>query len=177
MFVNVVTYHKCINVSHWHIYGNLLHLRAPHTFTLSPVSWFSEQCKSKTPGSVRQCSGDVSLGNKYKNELQAHTQDSLYDTYFKHGIGWHTKQFGKEYCQRYDDFQGDDGHFIGNWLNIVYFSNTPPESFPAFQTNRLCMFGLFNCSSLFYSILNFPRPFSAMRSLAMAYHFIGWWIV
>ena len=27
--VNVVTYHKCINFSHWYIYGKLLHLRAP----------------------------------------------------------------------------------------------------------------------------------------------------
>ena len=50
-------------------------------FTLSPVSWFSEQRKSKTPGwSVRQCSGDVSLGNECKNKLQTHTQESLYDT-------------------------------------------------------------------------------------------------
>ena len=95
-------------------------------FTLSPMSWFSELRKSKTPGwSVRQCSGDVSLGNECKNELQTHTQESLYDTYFKHGIGWHTTQCGKGYCQRYDDFQGNDGHFIGDWLDIVYFSNTP----------------------------------------------------
>ena len=72
-------------------------------------------------------SGDVSLGNECKNKLQTHTQESLYDTYFKHGIGWHTTQYGKGYCQRYDDFQGNDGHFIGDWLNIVYryFSNTP----------------------------------------------------
>ena len=28
--VNVVNYHKCINFSHWYIYGNLLLLRAPH---------------------------------------------------------------------------------------------------------------------------------------------------
>ena len=55
-------------------------------------------------------------------------------------------------CQRYDDFQGNDGHFIGDWLNIVYFSNTSPESFPALRTNLVCMLGLFNCSSLFYSI-------------------------
>ena len=95
-------------------------------FTLSLVSWFSEQRKSKTPGwSVRQCSEDVSLGNECKNELQTHTQESLCDTYFKHGIGWHTTQYGKGYCQQYDDFQGNDGHFIGDWLNIVYFSNTP----------------------------------------------------
>ena len=74
-----------------------------------------------------KCSGDVSLGNECKNELQTHTQESLYDTYFKHGIGWHTTQYGKGYCQRYDDFQGNNGHFIGDWLNIVYryFSNTP----------------------------------------------------
>ena len=97
-------------------------------FTPSPVSWFSEQRKSKTPGwSVRQCSGIVSLGNKCKNKLQTHTQESLYDTYFKHGIGWHTTQNGKGYCQRYDDFQGNDGHFIGDWLDIVYFSNTPQK--------------------------------------------------
>ena len=71
--------------------------------------------------------GDVSLGNECKNKLQTHTQESLYDTYFKHGIGWYTTQYGKGYCQRYDDFQGNDGHFIGDWLNIVYryFSNTP----------------------------------------------------
>ena len=74
-----------------------------------------------------KCSGDVSLGNKCKNKLQTHTQESLYDTYFKHGIGWHTTQYGRGYCQWYDDFQGNDGHFIGDWLNIVYryFSNTP----------------------------------------------------
>ena len=74
-----------------------------------------------------KCSGDVSLGNECKNKLQRHTQESLYDTYFKHGIGWYTTQYGKGYCQRYDDFQGNDGHFIGDWLNIVYwyFSNTP----------------------------------------------------
>ena len=95
-------------------------------FTLSTVSWFSEQHKSKTPGlSVRQCSWDVSLGNECKNKLQTHKQVPLYDTYFKHGIGWQTTQYGKGYCQRYDDFQGNEGHFIGDWLNIVYFSNTP----------------------------------------------------
>ena len=66
-----------------------------------------------------KCSGDVSLGTEYKNKLQTHTQDLLYDTYFKHGIGWHAKQSGKGYCQRYDDFQVNDGHFIGHWLNIV----------------------------------------------------------
>ena len=27
--VNVVTYHKCINFSHWYIYGKVLHLRVP----------------------------------------------------------------------------------------------------------------------------------------------------
>ena len=47
-------------------------------------------------------------------QSQTHTQDSLYDTYFKHGISWHTKQSGKGYCQRYDDLQGNDGHFIGD---------------------------------------------------------------
>ena len=76
-----------------------------------------------------KCSGDVSLGNECKNKLQTHTctQESLYDTYFKHGSGWHTTQYGKGYCQPYDDFQGNDGHFIGDWLNIVYryFGNTP----------------------------------------------------
>ena len=83
-----------------------------------------------------KCSGDVSLGNECKNKLQTHTQESLYDTYFKHGIGWHTTQYGKGYCQRYDDFQGNDGHFIGYWLNIVTGTLvTLPESFPAFRTN------------------------------------------
>ena len=97
-------------------------------FTLSPVSRFSEQRKSKTPGwSVRQCSGNVSLGNECKNKLQTHTQVSWYDTYFKHGIGWHTTQYGKGYCQRYDDFQGNEGHFIGDWLNIVYTKVWPPK--------------------------------------------------
>ena len=82
-----------------------------------PVSWFSEQRKSKTPGwSVRQCSGDVSLGHECKNKLPTHTQESLYDTYFKHGIGRHTTQYGKAYCQRYDDFHGNEGHFIGDCL-------------------------------------------------------------
>ena len=85
---------------------------------------------------------------RMQNKLQTHT-DSLYDTYFKYGTGWHTKQFGKRYSQRYDDFQGNDGHFIGDWLNRVYFSNTFPESFPAFRTNRLCTLGLFNRSPLF----------------------------
>ena len=74
-------------------------------------------------------SGDVSLGNECKNKLQTQTQESLYDTYFKHGMGWHTTQYEKGYFQRYDDFQGNDGHFIGDWLNIVYqyFSNTPQK--------------------------------------------------
>ena len=27
------------------------------------------------------------------------------------------------------DFQGNEGHFIGYWLNIVYFSNTPRKLF------------------------------------------------
>ena len=67
-----------------------------------------------------KCSGDVLLGNECKNRLQTHTQESLYDTYFKHGIGWHTTQYGKGYCQRYDDLQANNGHFIGDWLNIVY---------------------------------------------------------
>ena len=84
-----------------------------------------------------KCSGDVSLGNECKNKLQTHTHESLYDTYFKHGIGWHTTQYGKGYCQRYDDLQANNGHFIGDWLNIVYTGTlvTLPESFPAFRTN------------------------------------------
>ena len=105
-----------------------------------------------------KCSGDVSLGNECKNKLQTHTQESLYDTYFKHGIGWHTTQYGKGYCQRYDDFQGNDGHFIGDWLNIVTGTLvTLPESFPAFRTNaRFIEVQL----SLCYSILNFlPTAF------------------
>ena len=77
-------------------------------FTLSPVSWFSEQRKSKTSD------WDVSLRNECKNKLQTHTQESLYDTYFKHGIGWHIAQYGTGHCQRYDDFQGNNGHFIGD---------------------------------------------------------------
>ena len=93
-----------------------------------------------------KCSGDVSLGNECKNKLQTHTQESLSDTYFKHGIGWHTTQYGKGYCQRYDDFQGNDGHFIGDWLNIVYryFSNTPrklsrlPNERSLYSTAVLC---------------------------------------
>ena len=109
----------------------------------------------------------VSLENECKNELQTHTQHSLYDTYFKHGIGWHTKQSGKGYCQRYDDFQGNDGHFIGDWLNLVYFSNTSPESVPTFWMNHLSMLGLFKCSFLFYPISNFSQPFRTIRSLAM----------
>ena len=82
-----------------------------------------------------KCSVDVSLGNECNNKLQTHTQESLYDTYFKHGIGWHTTQYGKGYCQRYDDFQGNNAHFIGDWLNVVYryFSNSP-KAFPAFRT-------------------------------------------
>ena len=103
--------------------------------------------------------GGVSLGNECKNKLQTHTQESLYDTYFKHGIGWHTTQYGKGYCQRYDDFQGNDGHFIGDWLNIVYryFSNTP-RKLSRFPNER----SLYSSAelSLFYSILNFlPTAF------------------
>ena len=115
-------------------------------------------------------SGGVSLGNECKNKLQTHTQESLYDTYFKHGIGWHTTQYGKGYCQRYDDFQGNDGHFIGDWLNIVYTGTlvTLPESFPAFRTNA--RFIQVQFSVLFY----FKLP---SHSLAMAYHVIDQWIV
>ena len=106
-----------------------------------------------------KCLGDVSLGNECKYELQTHTQESLYDTYFKHGIGWHTTQYRKGYCQRYDDFQGNDGHFIGDWLNIVYryFSNTP-RKFSCFPNESSV--NSFNCSYLFYSVLNFlPTAF------------------
>ena len=93
-----------------------------------------------------KCSGDVSLGNECNNKLQIHTQESLYDTYFKQRIGWHTTQYRKGYCQRYDDFQGNDGHFIGDWLNIVYryFSNTPrklsrlPNERSLYSTAVLC---------------------------------------
>ena len=93
-----------------------------------------------------KCSGDVSLGDECKNKLQTHIQESLCDTYFKHGIGWHTTQYGKGYCQRYDDFQGNDGHFIGDWLNKVYryFSNTPrklsrfPNERSLYSTAVLC---------------------------------------
>ena len=129
---------------------------------------FLNSASRKHPVEVQQCSGDVSPGNECKNKLQTHTQDSSYDTYLQHRIGWHTKQSGKGYCQRYGDFQGNDGHFIGDWLNIVYFNKTSPESLPAFRTNCLCMLGLFNCRTLFYSDLNFPQPFSTIRSLAMA---------
>ena len=103
-------------------------------FTLSPCVLVFRT--AQVENSRLKCSGDVSLGNECKNTLQTHTQESLYDsdTYFKHGIGWHTTQYGKGYCQRYDDFQGNNGHFIGDWLNIVYryFSNTPRKvsSFP-----------------------------------------------
>ena len=102
-----------------------------------------------------KCSEDVSLGTECKNKLQTHTQESLYDTYLKHGIGWHTTQYGKWYCQRYDQFQGNDGHFIGDWLNKVsrYFSNTP------WKLSEWTL-ALFKCSSLFYSILHFlPTAF------------------
>ena len=73
-----------------------------------------------------KCSGDVSLGNECKNKLQTHTQESLYDTYFKHGIGWLTTRYGKGTVNDMTTFRKKNGHFIGDWLNIVYryFSNT-----------------------------------------------------
>ena len=99
-------------------------------FTLSPSVLVFRT--AQVENTRLKCSGDVSLGNESKNKYVTdtytswHTQKSLYDTYFKHGIGWHTTQYGKGYCQRYDDFQGNDGHFIGDWLNEVYryFNNT-----------------------------------------------------
>ena len=93
-----------------------------------------------------KCSGDVSLGKECKNNLQTHTQESLYDTYFKHGIGWHTTQYGNGYCQRYDDPQANNGHFIGDWLNIVYTGTlvTIPESFPLSERTL----ALFKCQVL-----------------------------
>ena len=101
-----------------------------------------------------KCSGDVSLGNECKNKLQTHTLESLYDTYLKHGMGWYITQYGKRYCQRYDDFQGNDGHFMGDWLIIVYryFSNTPrklsrfPNERTLYSSAVLC-FILFQTSS------------------------------
>ena len=95
------------------------------TMSIHPVPSVLVFRTAQVENTQLKCSGDVSLGNECKNKLQTHTQESLYDTYFKHGIGWHTTQYGKGYCQRYDDFQGNEGHFIGDWLNIVYFSNTP----------------------------------------------------
>ena len=97
-------------------------------FTLSPVSWFSEQCKSNAK-------------INYRHIHRSHL-------YFKHGIGWHTTQYGKGYCQRYDDFQGNNGHFIGDWLNIVYryFSNTPrklsrfPNERSLYSSAVLCLY-------------------------------------
>ena len=123
-----------------------------------------------------KCSGDVSRWNESKNKLQPHTQESLYDTYFKHGIGWHTTQYGKGYCQRYDDFQGNNGHFIGDWLNIVYryFSNTP-RNLSRFPNERSLYSSAVLCFILFQT--SFPQPFSTIRSLAMAYHVIDQWIV
>ena len=123
-----------------------------------------------------KCSGDVSLGNECKNKLQTHTQESSYDTYFKHGIGWDTAQYGKGYCQRYDDFQGNNGHFIGDWLNIAYryFSNTP-RKLSRFPIERSLYSSAVLCFILFKTL--FPQPFSPIRSLAMAYHVIDQWIV
>ena len=98
-----------------------------------------------------KCSGDVSLGNECKNnkKLQTHKLESLYDTYFKHGIGWHSTQYGKGYCQLYDDFQGNDGHFIGDWLNIVH--RYYPKAFPLSERTL----GLFNCSFILFQT-SFP---------------------
>ena len=76
----------------------------------------------------------------------------------------------------YDDFQGNDGHFIGDWLNIVYryFSNTP-RKFSRFPNERSLYSTVVLCFILFYT--SFPQPFSTIRSLAMAYHVIDQWIV
>ena len=118
-----------------------------------------------------KCSGDVSLGNESKNKSQTHTQESLYDTYFKHGVGWHTTQYGKGYCQQYDDFQGNNGHFIGDWLNIVYrYFNNTPRNLSRFPNERSLYSSAVLCFILFQT--SFPQPFSTIRSLAMAYHVI-----
>ena len=91
-----------------------------------PSLGFPNSASRKHPvevfGNVQEMSHS---GKNAKNKLQTQTQESLYDSYLKNGIGWHTMQYGKGYCQRYDDFQGNDSHFIGDSLNIVYFSNTP----------------------------------------------------
>ena len=123
-----------------------------------------------------KCSEVVSLETECKNKLQTHTQESLYDTYVKHGIGWHTTKYGKGYCQRYNDFQGNDGHFIGDCLNIVYlyFSNTP-RKLSRFPNERSVYSTAVLCFILFQS--SFLQPFSTIRSLAMAYHVINHIIV
>ena len=104
-----------------------------------------------------------------------HTQESLYDTYFKHGIGWHTTQYEKGYCQWYDDFQGNEGQFIGDWLDIVYFSNNTRK----LSERTVCAWSVYStavpCFILFQT--SFPQPFSTIRSLAIAYHVIDRWIV
>ena len=60
--------------------------------------------------------------NECKNKLQTHTQESLYDTYFKLGIGWHTTQYGQGYCQRYDDFQGLSGKWRPLHRRLIKYS-------------------------------------------------------
>ena len=75
-----------------------------------------------------KCSGDVSLGNECKNKYVTDTYTEVIIWYLFQTRNWlaHNAKYGKGYCQRYDDFQGNDGHFIGDWLNVVYryFSNT-----------------------------------------------------
>ena len=62
--------------------------------------------------------GDVSLGNECKNKLQTHTHRSHYMIPISNmelaGTQPLATQYGKGCCQRYDDFQGNDVHFIGD---------------------------------------------------------------
>ena len=116
-------------------------------FTQSNVSLISEQLSRNPLSDVLDSVQEMShWGTNVQNELTIYTQDSLYkyDTQSKHKIGLHTTQFGKECCQRHGDLQRNYSHFVGDWSNIEYFSETfSPGTFPLFRRNHSCILGPF----------------------------------
>ena len=120
-------------------------------FTLSPVSWFSEQHKSKTPGwSVWQCSGDVSLVNEYKMNYR-HMHRTHYMIHISESnLELAGTQSNLEKGQRHDDFQGNDGPYIGDWLNTVYFSKTSHVKASPLSERTVCA-----CSIYWNAVLCF----------------------
>ena len=74
--VNVVTYHKCINFSHWYIYGNLLHLRATHT---CKVILYIPACTKNIVTPIFSCARSGLLRRLYFHNGHSHTgKTSLY---------------------------------------------------------------------------------------------------